>query len=440
MKHLTRIFFWLFLGLCALPLAALLVLGPAEAASNQVLASAPSLTNRDGSFNDGVLTDLSDYLSDRFGFRQELITLQARLTAALFHESAADSVLLGSEGWLYYADTLPDYEGTNALTHRQPWAGARTLRLIQGAARAQGAQFLFTVAPNKNSLYPDAMPDRYPRSDTPGNWQRLRVQLEALGVAYVDLTETLTREEPVYYRTDSHWNDYGAALAHDAILEALGETGAAAQEPFTTGTHLGDLYAMLYPTGTETETCPVLDRDRTFTYTAPFRSPEDMTIRTESAGALGSLLMYRDSFGNNLYAPLAESFSKACFSRSMPLQLELMEETQPDLVLFELVERNLSWLCTQPPVLAALPCEPVEAETTGASVALTIREANGLTCYSGSLEALDWDSPVYLSLDGTCYEATPAGTGDNPFTLYGPKADVVRVYYRSGGRWLEAET
>ena len=296
------------------------------------------------------------------------------------------------------------------------------------------------MAPNKNSLYPDAMPDRYPRSDTPGNWRRLQVQLEAQGVAYVDLTETLTREEPVYYRTDSHWNDYGAALAHDAILEALGETGAAAQEPFTTGTHLGDLNAMLYPTGTETETCPVLDRDRTFTYTAPFRSPEDMTIRTESEGALGSLLMYRDSFGNNLYAPLAESFSNACFSRSMPLQLELLEETQPDLLLFELVERNLSWLCTQPPVLAAPSCEPVEGEPAGASVALTVREANGLTCYSGSLEALDWDSPVYLSLDGTYYEATPAGTGDNPFTLYGPKADVVRVYYRSGGQWMEAET
>ena len=184
----------------------------------------------------------------------------------------------------------------------------------------------------------------------------------------------------------------------------------------------------------------MLDRDRSITYTAPFRSPEDMTIRTESAGALGSLLMYRDSFGNNLYAPLAESFSNACFSRSMPLQLELLEETQPDLLLFELVERNLSWLCTQPPVLAAPSCEPVEGEPAGASVTLTIREANGVTCYSGSLEALDWDSPVYLSLDGTCYEATPAGTGDNPFTLYGPKADVVRVYYRSGGRWLEAET
>ena len=258
-------------------------------------------------------------------------------------------------------------------------------------------------------------------------------------MAYVDLTETLTREEPVYYRTDSHWNDYGAALAHDAILEALGETGAAAQEPFTTGTHLGDLYAMLYPTGTETETCPVLDRDRTFTYTAPFRSPEDMTIRTESAGALGSLLMYRDSFGNNLYAPLAESFSNACFSRSMPLQLELMEETQPDLVLFELVERNLSWLCTQPPVLVARPASRWKGSPRGVR-GPDHPGGSGLTCYSGSLEALDWDSPVYLSLDGTCYEATPAGTGDNPFTLYGPKADVVRVYYRSGGRWLEAET
>ena len=29
------------------------------------------------------------------------------------------------------------------------------------------------------------------------------------------------RAEPVYHKTDSHWDHFGSALAHDALMEAL---------------------------------------------------------------------------------------------------------------------------------------------------------------------------------------------------------------------------
>lgn len=254
---------------------------------------------------------------------------------------------------------------------------------------------------------------------------------------YVDLLPVLaTCDVPVYYRTDSHWNDYGAALASDAILEALGGAGALAQEPFTASTHLGDLYEMLYPTGAEAETCPVLARERTFSHVSAFRSPEDMTIRTESSGDFGSLLMFRDSFGNNLYAHLAEAFSACCFSRAMPLNLTMLAEEGADTLLFELVERNLSWLISKPPVMEAPIREAVAAEAAGeAAVEVTQSALENLCCYEGSIAALDVDSPIYLSLDGIFYEATPAGTGENPFTLYAPPADTVELFYRLDGIW-----
>lgn len=437
MKQFYRLFTAVFLLLCLMPLAGMLFLDAQEAAGNQVLATAPSLTERDGSWNEAFLTDVSDFVSDRFAFRQELLTLRARLTASVFGESATEQVILGREGWLFYADTLPDYEGTAPLSERQLFAAARTLALVQEYAETRGAAFLFTVAPNKNTLYPAYMPSRYEKTTQPSNWTRLMAQLDAQGVAYVDLLPVLAAcDVPVYYRTDSHWNDYGAALASDAILEALGGAGTLAQEPFTASTHLGDLCEMLYPAGAAAETCPVLARERTFSHVSAFRSPEDMTIHTESSGDFGSLLMFRDSFGNNLYAHLAEAFSACCFSRAMPLNLTMLAEEGADTLLFELVERNLSWLISKPPVMEAPIREAVAAEAAGeAAVEVTQSALENLCCYEGSIAALDVDSPIYLSLDGIFYEATPAGTGENPFTLYAPPADTVELFYRLDGIW-----
>ena len=60
--------------------------------------------------------------------------------------------------------------------------------------------------------------------------------------------------------------------------------------------------------------------------------------------------MCRDSFGNALHADLAEDFGEALFSRAMPYDLSLMDDVQPDTLIVELVERNLCWLCTRPPL------------------------------------------------------------------------------------------
>ena len=441
MKRFYAVFSVLFLVLCAVPMVGLLALGPAEPAANQVLAAAPALTEQNGGFNDAYLNDLSEYVDQRFGFRQELISLRAGLTAAVFRESATDSVVLGRDGWLFYSDTLADYQGTSPMSDRALWSAARTLALIQEQAAAGGADFLFVLAPNKNTLYPQYMPARYPASAAPSNWERLLPLLEDQGVDCVDLVPVLAAEpEPVYYRTDSHWTPYGSALAHDAILAALGAEGTLAAEEFTAGTHVGDLQEMLYPADPAPEASPTLARARTFTYVSAFRSPEDMTIRTESSGPLGSLLMFRDSFGNTLHADLAESFSRACFSRAMPVRLDLLDQEGADTLVLELVERNLSWLATRPPVMAAPRRETPEAAVQAEAVALTVQtstQLEGLACYSGALAAVDTDSPVYLVLDGVCYEATPGGDGEGAFTCYAPAAETAAVLYRLDGRWIQ---
>lgn len=57
-----------------------------------------------------------------------------------------------------------------------------------------------------------------------------------------------------------------------------------------------------------------------------------------------SLLMFRDSFGNALYPFLADSFGHSRFSRKMPYPLTMMQEVNADVVIVEIVERNIPYL------------------------------------------------------------------------------------------------
>ncbi len=359
-----------------------------------------------------------------------MVTLQNTLTATLFHQSGESDVILGKDGWLFYAETLDDYEGVNLMTEREVWAAARSLYLIQEYCQSQGAQFLFTIAPNKNSLYGEYMPDRYPASEEDGNAERLAEALTQTGVAYADLFSVFEEQEDILYRAqDSHWNQRGAALAGDTLLSAL----EVDFQPFfpedyvEVAEEVGDLYEMVYPTGDTLDADQRYLREFSFTYVNPIRSTEDNLIRTSREGTSGSLLMFRDSFGNTLHTFMAEGFGSARFSRITPYDLTMIQSESADTVVIELVERNLDWLNTLPAIFPA-PERDVEIDdvpTVELDVTVSLTESDSLTGYvqvSGSLnvENLDDNSSIYILAGGTVYEATPAGEGDCPFCAYLP--------------------
>lgn len=137
-KPIKQIFCILLLLLCLLPLAVFVIAGPSASGANERLAAKPRLT-AGGRLNFDVLSDMADYFDGHFGLRQELITANAAADAAIFRESATPEVLLGTDGWLYYADTLADYTGADPMTERQLWCAARNLALLQEYAQSQGA-------------------------------------------------------------------------------------------------------------------------------------------------------------------------------------------------------------------------------------------------------------------------------------------------------------
>jgi len=263
---------------------------------------------------------------------------------------------------------------------------------------------------------------------------RLTPLLDAEGISYLDLFAPFrAREETLYYRLDSHWNTRGAAFAHDVLMETMGQTD---WEPFFFGPfvpgegHRGDLYEMLCPAGNRLEEDASCARPFTFTHVRQPRGPDDQRIETQNPDRTGSLLLFRDSFGNALYPYMAEEFGSALFSRSMPYQITLLDQCGADTVVVEIVERNLDYWTVQAPVLPAperlLTGTPPPGQGQAALSRSDKNPLEGFVRLEGILTGpIDGDSPIYVQLGERLYEASPAGADWDrgvPFTLYVPEA------------------
>lgn len=331
-----------------------LIKGPSEAGANERLSGAPVLRTSDGELNTEYLADVSRYFDDHFYLRQELISAHNSIVAGVFGSSAEEDVILGSDGWLYYGSSLGDYTGTESLSGAELWAAANNLALMQEYCESQGADFTFVIAPNKNSLYDENMPS-YGVKAGESNAERLFEILDFAGVNYVDLFAAFKAEEEVlYFAHDSHWNSRGAALGADLINGALGVESEYYSDAFAASAeHTGDLFEMLYPAGTDSERDPVYGGVLSFEHSGAGEvRPDAITINTTSGGE-GSLLAFRDSFGNLLYPYLADSYGAARFSRAVSYDLTQMAELGTTDVLVELVERNLSYLVSYYPLMRA---------------------------------------------------------------------------------------
>ena len=178
----------LCLALLLIPLAGMLLAGPSDAVSNERLAAKPRLM-RAGKLNPDFLSETADYFAGHFYLRPALITANRTVQAAVFRESASEDVVLGDGGWLFYADTLEDFQGTNPMTGRALFCAARNLALLQEFCAQQGTSFLFVCAPNKNTIYPEYMPGQYRKTEQVSDLDRLEQALTQQGVSFCDLRE-----------------------------------------------------------------------------------------------------------------------------------------------------------------------------------------------------------------------------------------------------------
>lgn len=309
----------------------------------------------------GALASAAARFDGQFAYRAWFVGAQAWLRERLFHVSPLSTVWRGRDGWWYLASdgAVEDTLNQSPLSAAELDEWCATLQHTYDWLAARGIAYVFVLAPDKPAIYPEHLPAGLHPRPAPTRTDQLVTALRArTTVPVVDLRPDLLAAKagpPLFHRTDTHWNDLGAALAYRRLIEPLvrqvpGLPSAAGADAFTltpTPQPGGDLASMLGLMAalpeTELRLVPRQPR-RARTIEPPtgekgFGVPRMVTV--SDAPGLPRAVVYRDSFGSALIPFLAEHFQRMVVLWEYDVVPQTIREERPQVVIHEWVGRRL---------------------------------------------------------------------------------------------------
>jgi hypothetical protein len=302
---------------------------------------------------------LTRYFDDHFAFRGRLVRWQGIVRLRALGVSPSASVIKGRDGWLFYADdgAMEDYAEAPPFTDVELEQWRSTLQDISDWLHAHGIAYLFVIAPDKHVIYPEYMPDTIRRAPVSRIDQLVSHLRDYSTVRVLDLRPELLAakaHERIYHRTDTHWNDRGAFVGYQSIIDALGEQVPALRpasrstfEPRAVSSAGLDLAGMLGLTELLPEEDLVLVPRRPATARIvepehPNRKLAHARIVTESPNRGPRAVVFMDSFGPGLVPFLSEDFSRVVYLWQNNMDPQVVQQERPQVVIQEWVGRALS--------------------------------------------------------------------------------------------------
>lgn len=333
---------------CVLPIALMLAGVTNTNRENRPLASKPKLI-KDGELNLKFSSDFDNYLNDNFVLKEHYVTALNSASVALFGEAVSDKAICGRNNMLFYKDTLDDYQRLNQLSDKELEGIALYMRELETQLSEKGCRMVFLIAPNKATVYPEYMPSRYKQAPAKSNLDRLYEYLDKYGVTSVDAKAVLTEHKSdtlLYYYHDSHWNNMGAELIYNEIadlteLPAFDNAGAAGN---TIRDFTGDLHNFVWPAKS------YFEERMLYEFTSEYSADRPIDFERNSCAATSSdvndlkLVVYHDSFGRSLQPFFSHSAGRVVMSSEFPYNMSYIDEVEPDIVIIEIVERNIDYL------------------------------------------------------------------------------------------------
>ncbi len=165
----------------------------------------------------------------------KLLSVIIALMLAFPTQAAAAPVMplytiVGKDGW-YFSDfdgsIGETYKGTNLFTASELDRIQTGFRIMQQKLSEKGIELVIFLAPNKERIYSEYMPDSY--GQMPAVDRKLQLNQALAGeFRVVDSTEELMAAKyawpqyDIYYKSDIHWNNIGAYVGAQKLLGELG--------------------------------------------------------------------------------------------------------------------------------------------------------------------------------------------------------------------------
>lgn len=302
-----------------------------------------------------------NYFNDNFGLRKTLLNAGNTLKMELFGASTNSKAVLGKDGYLF--GTKPEgpiYESyTNSnLVSKADLAKAYNKHLkIQEELASKGIKYVLGFFPNKHTIYSEMLHSSMQlqiKKDT-SLADQLSNYFIGKKIPFIDVRQELFNEKKVnqvYLKLDTHWNEYGAYVAYKELFDQTFNTlGVTPYDKdnfeiiYVKASH-GDLVNLIgmEKMSNKSELRPHFSFKNEMPYdtisAVGYPKNTVITVNRKCNNNL-SVLIYRDSFSENLIPFLSLHFNKVIYVWGHDVNIESLDYIKPDIVMLFCVERFL---------------------------------------------------------------------------------------------------
>lgn len=277
-------------------------------------------------------------------------------------------IIAGYDYQFHLDYTLNDFLCNNLYSQKN--LDSLTERLRK-RAESTDAEIIYILVPSPASIYPETMPADYVRQSETSRLDQVMKAVSDAGIKCIDVrsifNEHKNDEYKLYWKTDSHWTDYGAFLVYTELFNYISEKyPASAPHPFEDFNWVEDYYYggdmsyyLEYYGGNmpmkeyNVLRKPKFEMPKSITSIRRYNGTKELTydqntmpakktIKTDRPDRPNAYIM-RDSYSTQMYDILADGFNNTYYQGMWGFSFNKseIESCDADYVIYIIVERNL---------------------------------------------------------------------------------------------------
>lgn len=277
--------------------------------------------------------DFLNYYEDNFGFRYSFMKFASNLKIKLFKTYPKNidiKVLKGKDGWLFYklGNETEDFEG------RVLFSDIMLNRIKQNYnARVKNlhpAKFYMFVPPDKTVIYKEYLPDNVLEKENTKNSRINQLLDKDLNIIYPKNTLMENKDKDfVYFKTDTHWTYLGAYFGYLELMNKISlDFPVKILKPKDL---IKEKYEFQNPDLANIINIGVKQTESSFKY----------LCKNKNQTSNLKVAIFGDSFLEYLEPYLKCTFNDIKIIYSNTLDMKLIEGFKPDIVILEIVQRNI---------------------------------------------------------------------------------------------------
>jgi len=298
--------------------------------------------------------NFKNYYVENHGLKKSHINNYISIKRNILHDDPIPNrVVKGKNDWYFlgnhYNNVFNDAYGNAPITEDQLQIISKSITKTRDYLKKKNIDFYVVIAPNKHTIYPEHLP--FSLDKGPSRLDILNAYLnKQTDFKIIDLRSVISREKEsqLYLKTDTHWNEYGAYLGYNAVMNEIVKKRSVTKRE-------------LYEYNIEKTEIANRDLDRMInlnqTVSNTLLSPKFLEnkdvietsynrIHIKNSQKPLKVLMYRDSFALAWMDFFNETFGELVYLRGYSVKKADVEKEQPDIIILELIERNLTMIGT----------------------------------------------------------------------------------------------